>query len=119
MSSDNSNVTNLTTLFALPHGTNHFAQAEVPLHALNAEVMDVAFTKATTCAGYPGDCEGLKQDHRFAEAVSLGGHFAHKYLLDLDGHGYSARFLAFLASESAVIKSTIYREFFSDWIQPW
>ncbi|KAF8712487.1 hypothetical protein AX14_013057 [Amanita brunnescens Koide BX004] len=32
---------------------------------------------------------------------------------------YSGRFMSFLASDSAPIKSTIYEEFFSDWIQPW
>lgn len=33
--------------------------------------------------------------------------------------GYSGRFMAFMASDSAVIKSTVYKEYFTDWIQPW
>lgn len=28
-------------------------------------------------------------------------------------------FFAFLASDSAVIKNTIYKEYYSEWIQPW
>ncbi|KAG8991784.1 capsule-associated protein CAP1 [Tulasnella sp. 427] len=61
----------------------------------------------------------MRKDHRFADAVPLGEHWKYKYLIDFDGMGYSARLFAFLMSESAVIKSTVYKEFFSDWIQPW
>ena len=32
---------------------------------------------------------------------------------------YSVRFTALLASDSATIKSMVYREYFSDWMQPW
>ncbi|KAJ7475275.1 hypothetical protein B0H11DRAFT_2235902 [Mycena galericulata] len=31
----------------------------------------------------------------------------YKYLLDLDGTGYSGRFLAFLASDSVPVKATV------------
>ena len=111
---------NRTVVFADPPGTDSFTYAEVPIKQLNDDFMDTAFTKAVGCLEYhPGGCEGLQRDHRFASAVPLGEHWRHKYLVDLDGMGYSARFLAFLASDSAALKSTIYREYFSDWIQPW
>ena len=111
---------NCTVVFADPPGTDDFTYAEVPIKQLNNDFMDVAFTKDVGCLEYnPGGCEGLRRDHRFADAVPLGEHWQHKYLIDLDGMGYSARFLAFLASDSAVLKSTVYREYFSDWIQPW
>lgn len=61
----------------------------------------------------------MEKEHRFAEYVPLGEHWKYKWLVDFDGMGYSARVFALLASESAVVKSTIYREFWSDWIQPW
>jgi len=61
----------------------------------------------------------MKNELRFADAVQLTDHWKYKYLIDLDGQSYSAHFLAFMASQSAVLKSTVYREFFSDWIQPW
>ncbi|KAJ3759426.1 hypothetical protein EV360DRAFT_69506 [Lentinula raphanica] len=32
---------------------------------------------------------------------------------------YSGRFMAFLASDSVPVKSTVYEEYFSDWIEPW
>jgi hypothetical protein len=119
MSSDQSDA-NRTVVFANPPGTDDFTYATVPINQLNDDFMDTAFTKAVGCMGYnPGGCDGLERDHRFADVVPLGEHWRHKYLIDLDGMGYSARFLAFLASDSAVIKSTVYREYFSDWIQPW
>jgi hypothetical protein len=86
---------------------------------LNDEVMDVAFVKAVDFYNYPGGYEGYVVDHRFDEGVSLGDHWRHKYLVDLDGMSYSGRFLAFLESDSAVIKSSVHREFYSDWLQPW
>lgn len=118
MTSDTSDA-NRTVVFANPQGSDRYVQVKVPVGALNEDIMDVAFTKAVGCVNYPTGCDGMQRDHRFAEAVQLGEHWRHKYLVDLDGMGYSARFFAFLASESAVIKATVYREFYSDWIQPW
>jgi len=86
---------------------------------LNDEVMDVAFVKAVDLYNYPGGYEGYVADHRFDEGVFLGDHWRHKYLVDLDGMSYSGRFFAFLESDSAVIKSSVHREFYSDWLQPW
>ena len=118
-SSDKSDA-NRTVVFADPPGTDSFTYAKLPIKQLNVDFMDTAFTKAVGCMHYnPGGCEGLRRDHRFADAVPLGEHWRHKYLIDLDGMGYSARLFAFLASDSAVLKSTVYREYFSDWIQPW
>ncbi|WOO84722.1 Beta-1,2-xylosyltransferase 1 [Vanrija pseudolonga] len=118
MTSDQSRV-NKTVVFADPPGTNNFISASVPIGELNDEMMDAAFTKAVGCIQYPGGCDGMRKDHRFADAIPLGENWRHKYLIDLDGMGYSARLFALLKSESAVLKSTVYTEFMSDWLQPW
>ncbi|KAL7418792.1 hypothetical protein Q5752_006475 [Cryptotrichosporon argae] len=118
MTSDTSDV-NKTVVFANPPGTNNFVSAQVAIGQLNADMMDVAFTKAVGCTQYPGGCDGMRKDHRFADAVPLGENWRHKYLIDIDGMGYSARLFALLKSESAVLKSTVYTEFMSEWIQPW
>jgi hypothetical protein len=118
MTSDSSDV-NKSIVFADPPGTNNFVSAQVPIGQLNADMMDVAFTKAVGCTQYPGGCDGMRKDHRFADAVPLGENWKHKYLIDIDGMGYSARLFALLKSESAVLKSTVYTEFMSEWIQPW
>jgi hypothetical protein len=82
-------------------------------------MMDIAFVNTAGAPVFPGGLKAMQQVHRFADAASLGEHWSYKYVLDLDGNSYSARFMAFLASDSAVVKSTVYQEYFSDWIQPW
>jgi len=81
--------------------------------------MDVAFVSSVDFDHYPGGLSQQVVDHRFDDAAILSDYWTHKYLLDLDGMSYSGKFFAFLGSDSVVIKSSIYQEFFSDWIQPW
>ncbi|EGO01338.1 glycosyltransferase family 90 protein [Serpula lacrymans var. lacrymans S7.3] len=108
---------NRTIAFADPPSSTNFVSARVSSKQLNDEIMDTAFVSST--GNYPEGEEALREHHRFADSVPLGKHWSYKYLIDLDGMSYSARFMAFLASDSAVIKSTVYREYFTDWIQPW
>ena len=106
-------------VFVDPPSSSKYRSAEVSMDDLNNEIMDVAFVKAVDSFNYPGGYEGYVADHRFDEGVFLGDHWRHKYLVDLDGMSYSGRFFAFLESDSAVIKSSVHREFYSDWMQPW
>jgi hypothetical protein len=109
-----------TIIFAdPPASSSRYVSVDVPVKALNEELMDTAFVKAINSDNYPGGLEAMHQDMQFGDAVPLGAHWSYKYLVDLDGMSYSARFLSFLASDSVPVKSTIYEEFFSDWIQPW
>ncbi len=90
---------NKTVVFADPPGTNNFVSASVTIGQLNADIMDVAFTKAVGCTQYPGGCDGMRRDHRFADAVPLGENWRHKYLIDIDGMGYSARLFSLVGDE--------------------
>ncbi|KIJ64914.1 glycosyltransferase family 90 protein [Hydnomerulius pinastri MD-312] len=108
---------NYTIVHASPSNPGTFVSTTVPAKDLNNDIMDVAFVSAV--GSYPGGDEALRQVHRFADAVPLGKHWSYKYLVDLDGMSYSGRFMAFMASDSATIKSTVYKEYFSDWLQPW
>jgi hypothetical protein len=110
---------NRTVTFADPPATGNYVSASVPVSWLNAEMMDVAFVKAVAPEAYPGGLSGLRDDHRFGDGVPLGKHWSYKYVVDLDGMGYSGRFMAFLASDSVPVKATVYEEYFRDWIQPW
>ncbi|KAF8879824.1 glycosyltransferase family 90 protein [Infundibulicybe gibba] len=110
---------NRTITFADPPTTTNYVSAPVPIAELNDAIMDTAFVKALSPESYPGGLKALMEDHRFGDSVPLGKHWSYKYLVDLDGMSYSGRFMAFLASDSVPVKSTIYDEFFSDWIQPW
>ncbi|KAF2723271.1 glycosyltransferase family 90 protein [Polychaeton citri CBS 116435] len=46
-------------------------------------------------------------------------HWKYKYLLDLDGAGFSGRFLPFLHSRSLPFKSALFREWWDDRLTPW
>ena len=108
---------NVTIVHASPKRPNTFISTTVPAKDLNQDIMDVAFV--TVLGQYPGGEEELRKVHRFAGSVPLGRHWSYKYLVDLDGMSYSGRFMALMTSDSAVIKSTVYKEYFSDWLVPW
>ncbi|KAF9462250.1 hypothetical protein BDZ94DRAFT_1166281 [Collybia nuda] len=118
MASDTS-AANRTITFADPPSSDNYISVPVPVSQLNEEIMDTAFVKAVSSESYPGGLEALMESHRFGDSVPLGEHWSYKYLIDLDGMGYSGRFMSFLASDSVPVKTTVYEEFYSDWIQPW
>lgn len=119
LASDQS-TTNRTIVFADPPGSTNYVYADVPAATLNDEIMDVAFLKVVGAENFPGGIEELVRVHRIDDGgATLGDHWKHKYVVDLDGMSYSGRFFSFMESDSAVLKATVYREFFSDWIQPW
>lgn len=43
----------------------------------------------------------------------------YKYVLDIDGNSFSGRFYRLLKSKSAIVKSTIFREWHDDLLYPW
>ncbi|KAG8216196.1 glycosyltransferase family 90 protein [Butyriboletus roseoflavus] len=112
-----SSTANVTIVHASPLRPDTFISTTVPAKDLNNDIMDVAFVAAS--GSYPGGEAALRRLHRFGDPVPLGKHWSYKYLVDLDGMSYSGRFMALMASDSAVLKSTVYKEFYSDWIQPW
>ena len=110
---------NHTITYADPPNSSRFISTRVPISSPNEEIIDVAFVEAVGDENDPGGVAAIGQDFRFDHAVALGEHWAYKYLLDLDGMSHSGHFMGFVANDSVVLKATVYREYFSDWIQPW
>ncbi|KAF2171676.1 glycosyltransferase family 90 protein [Zasmidium cellare ATCC 36951] len=70
------------------------------------------------CAG--PDCE--HQAEEFAPLVppsDFQHHWTYKFLLDLDGAGFSGRFLPFLQSRSLPFKAALFREWWDDRVTAW
>lgn len=86
---------------------------------LRSTVLDFAFTSLAQCNSFPGKCEQKKRDYLVKDGSHLNEQFRSKLIFDIDGMGYSGRFLALLTSRSVALKATVYREFFEDWLQPW
>ncbi|KAK0902462.1 hypothetical protein LTR57_019642 [Friedmanniomyces endolithicus] len=70
-------------------------------------------------------CGGQDCDDQAAEFAPLvppsdfQDHWRYKYLLDLDGAGFSGRFLPFLHSHSLPFKAGVFREWWDDRVTPW
>ena len=87
---------------------------------INQALMDVAFAgKPLNCEG--DVCESMQQDYTFGDRVpeGKGGAAQYKYLLDVDGNGWSARFRRLMSMDAVVFKSTIYPEWWLERIEPW
>jgi hypothetical protein len=64
-------------------------------------------------------CYVEKHGLEIAELGTVEEAWEHKYVLDIDGNGYSGRFLRLLMSNSVPVKMTVFREWINDWIIPW
>ncbi|KAI5366532.1 Putative glycosyl transferase CAP10 domain-containing protein [Septoria linicola] len=80
---------------------------------------DVHFVDSIVrCGGR--DCSDQAQE--FAPLVpplDFQDHWHYKYLLDLDGAGFSGRFLPFLRSNSLPFKAALFREWWDDRVEAW
>lgn len=70
------------------------------------------------CAGQ--DCENQAREFApLVEPIEFQHHWNYKYLLDLDGAGFSGRFIPFLQSKSLPFKAALFREWWDDRLTPW
>jgi len=85
---------------------------------INPALMDIAFGgQPISCA--PDVCDVVKARYPWRERQSIGEAGKHKYVIDVDGNGWSGRFKRLMTSNSLVFKSTLYPEWFSDRVAPW
>ncbi|KAG8906215.1 F-actin-capping protein subunit alpha [Tulasnella sp. 403] len=70
------------------------------------------------CAEEDGTCDTIAREVEFLAPV-WGEVGRNKYVLDVDGNGWSARYQALLASGSLVLKSTVFPEWNTDWLVPY
>ncbi|EGF99281.1 family 90 glycosyltransferase [Melampsora larici-populina 98AG31] len=85
---------------------------------LNQAWLDVGFTGYTGC-GDPDICDLTAALYPLKAPVPLSEMARYKAILDLDGMAFSGRFVALMSMGSGVIKSTIFKDALTDWIEPW
>ncbi|KAJ6508913.1 glycosyl transferase family 90-domain-containing protein [Mycena sanguinolenta] len=84
------------------------------------QLMDVKITNIPQ-----GHCGAECDRDRIIKEYNITGRvwgkeaLAYKYLLDIDGNTFSGRFFPLLKSGSLVFKSTVFEEYFNDWIRPY
>ncbi|KAI5481256.1 hypothetical protein MNV49_004876 [Pseudohyphozyma bogoriensis] len=99
-------------------GHEYQVDVESSLGELNARYMNVRPTnEAVQCQ--PELCEWVNQNLPFSPKLSLEEMATHRYVMDVDGNAYSARFRTHLMSNQVVLKSTRYPEWYVGRIQPW
>ncbi|KAG8893491.1 F-actin-capping protein subunit alpha [Tulasnella sp. 403] len=86
---------------------------------LNSAYLDTGLiSPPIQCAEEDGTCDAIEREIKFLAPV-WGDVGRNKYVLDIDGNGWSARYQALLASGSLVLKSTIFPEWNTDWLVPY
>ena len=80
------------------------------------EHTDVGFTEAWGCIP---DCHFYDDVWTLKPPLPLQDQFKSKYVVDVDGHSFSGRWIAFLESKSLGIKATIFREWFDSRLLAW
>ncbi|KZT55615.1 glycosyltransferase family 90 protein, partial [Calocera cornea HHB12733] len=97
-----------------PVGTPHVMDAG----ELNPAMADVGYIiRPIQCDG--GACEEMETMFDWRRPLTLQKLRKYKFLLDIDGNGWSTRFKPFLSANSVVMKATIFPEWYMDRIQPW
>jgi len=90
----------------------------IPVARLNPAMMDVTFAgKPHTCD--EDVCKMMKDQFEFRDMQTLRTAGNYKYLLDVDGNGWSARYKRLLVSRALIFKSTVFPEWYQERIQPW
>ncbi|KAJ7489311.1 glycosyl transferase family 90-domain-containing protein [Mycena latifolia] len=91
---------------------------EVRKSRLNPGIMDVAFAGDPIMCD-PETCEHLQKIFPWRRPQSVREAGDYKYVIDVDGNGWSGRFKRLITSKSLVFKATIYPEWYIDRIAPW
>lgn len=116
------NHTSPQTVF-LPHPTlpQYHSYQTIPTSQFQSRLnlsIDIAIVdNITRC--WDRDCEKQASEFSLAPATDFQSHWGYKYLLDMDGAGFSGRFLPFLQSRSLPFKSAIFREWYDDRLTAW
>lgn len=99
-------------------GDGPIGEKKYNTNGLNRAYMDVAF------AGGPVQCDEetckvMSELIEFRDTMGLNEAYQYKYVMDVDGNGWSGRFHRLMSMKACVLKSTLFPEWYGDRIQPW
>ena len=99
---------------------NATSSSLVSMSAMGPKINEYTMDIALACDPQLGECaEQERLGYLVKPPGPMSDAWKHKYVMDLDEVGLSPRFPAFMESKSAVMKASIQREFWQDWIVPW
>ncbi|KAJ7023271.1 glycosyl transferase family 90-domain-containing protein [Mycena alexandri] len=84
------------------------------------DLMDVSITRfAETLCEEGCDRDAVRAEYNITDSSEPREDLYHfKYAMDVDGTTFSGRFLGLMRSGSLVFKSTLFEEYFNDWLRP-
>ncbi|GAA6063769.1 hypothetical protein JCM10212_006265 [Sporobolomyces blumeae] len=88
-------------------------------HDFADEFLDIKFQGRAQQCGTPEMCQKFEQEFEWDGYMSEAQQNEYKYVIDVDGNGWSGRFHRLMSSNSLVLKSTIFPEWYADRVQPW
>lgn len=91
-----------------------FARSVLRRHFFDIGLVD----KLHQCNEADGTCAQMRAELTFKPGTARGSEARYKFLLDVDGNGWSSRFRRLLGSGSVVLKATVYPEWNTDWLVP-
>ncbi|GAA6001303.1 hypothetical protein JCM10207_006599 [Rhodosporidiobolus poonsookiae] len=93
-------------------------ESNISTATLNQLYMDTSFSGALQQCD-PETCEIMTRTMEFKPTIGLDESNTYKYLIDVDGNGWSGRFHRLMSTRSVVLKSTAFPEWYQDRIQEW
>lgn len=103
----------------LPSG-QHYQYSLVPASSIRGLGLNtnISFVnKVDRCGGV--DCDQQLSEFSFGSTTHFQAHWQYRYLFDLDGAGFSGRFLPFLLSNSLPFKTALFREWYDSRLTAW
>ena len=94
----------------------HISGRDLPNYLANFS-LSLGFVSIGRCSN--GDCERQEAEFGKAPESDFRDHWRHRFLIDVDGAGFSGRFLPFLQSHSLPFKAALFREWYDDRIVAW
>jgi len=76
-------------------------------------------TDISRCNGWDCTAQYLEFSPQYVAAIDFQTHWQYKYLMDVDGAGFSGRFIPFLKSRSLVFKASVFREWWHGRLTAW
>ncbi|BGP16397.1 hypothetical protein JCM10213_004046 [Rhodosporidiobolus nylandii] len=93
-------------------------ETNISVATLNSLYMDTSFSGALQQCDAE-TCEIMRKTMEFKPTIGLDESNTYKYLIDVDGNGWSGRFHRLMSTRSVVLKSTAFPEWYQDRIQEW
>jgi hypothetical protein len=96
------------------------ATVERSLGQLNRAMLDVGLAyEPIQCSEADNTCNEIADELTFRPVKTFEEEAGFRYILDVDGNAWSARFKRLLSTGSLVLKSSIFPEWWNDRVQPW